>query len=260
MALAGLALFAGLSAGGAGCSHPTGYVDLRSVLTPTGEGTASYARLARPLRITREISERSALLEVRVERLETTTGPARLERFGKPTWVPWHWYHPLVKLPVAVTIFPPFFLAFHDPTAYSGGEWTRWDYFHDVGAWFNLCSAVPSGGRVVRTEEERILLKDVVTVISQRRAPVVGRAVTLSLDGRELARGVSDAEGAVQFDLAPFLTAEKAQADHLLRIVSLSESGEEAELSQTLEGATVRRFIENRSPAPQPAPSAPSRP
>ena len=250
-ALAGLALIAG-------CSHPTGYVDIRSVLTPTGEGSVSYAQLERPLRITREVSERNALLEVRVEWLETTAGPAQLERFGTPTRVPWRWYHPLIKLPIAVTIFPPFFLAFHDPTTYGGGNWTRWDYFHDVGAWFNLCSAVPFGGREVRMEEDRIFLENIVAVTHERRAPISGRGVTLSLDGRELARGVSDAEGAVQFDLAPFLTPDLAKADHTLLLVSLSEAGEEAELSRTLEGKTVQQLLENRSPAPQPTPSAPS--
>ncbi|MGO8702938.1 MAG: hypothetical protein ACLQVA_03890 [Candidatus Brocadiia bacterium] len=244
--LAGLALIAG-------CAHPTGYVDIRSVLTPLGEGRVTNMPLERPLRIARELSERNAVLEVRVESLETTTGPAQLERFGKPTYVPWHWYHPFVKLPIAVTIFPPFFLAFHDPTTYGGGTWTRWDYFHDVGAWFNLCSAVPMGGRVVELDEKRILLEQVAAVTRERRAPVAGRDVTLSLDGRPLASGVSDAEGAVRFDLAPFLTPELAQAGHTLRIVSPSETGAPAELSWSLDGRTVQQFLENRPAAPQPA-------
>jgi hypothetical protein len=230
------------------------------VLTPTGEGSVSYAPLERPLRIARELSERNALLEVRVECLETTAGPAQLERFGKPTSVPWRWYHPLVKLPVAATILPPFFLAFHDPTTYGGGNWTCRDYFHDVLAWFNLCSAVPTDSREIQMEEERILLTNVVAVTRERRAPISGRSVTLSLDGRELARGVSDAEGAVRFDLAPFLTADLAKTDHTLRIVSLSEAGEEAELARKLEGKTVQQLLENRSPAPQPTPSAPGHP
>ena len=66
-ALAGLALIAG-------CAHPTGYVDIRSVLTPLGEGRVTNAPLEQPLRITREVSERNAVLEVRVESLETTDG------------------------------------------------------------------------------------------------------------------------------------------------------------------------------------------
>jgi hypothetical protein len=235
-ALAGLALIAG-------CAHPCGYVDVRSVLTPLGEGSVANAPLEQPLRIAREVSERSALLEVRVEWLETTEGPAQLERFGKPTYVPWHWYHPLIKLPIAVTILPPFFLAFHDPTTYGGGNWTRWDYFRDVGAWFNLCSAVPMGGRKVRLEEERILSEEAVAVIRERRAPISGRGVTLSLDGRELAGGVSDAQGAVRFDLARFLTPEMAQSSHTLRIVSLSEAGEAAELTRKLDGKTVEQLL-----------------
>jgi hypothetical protein len=238
--LAGLALIAG-------CSHPCGYVDIRSTLTPLGEGRVENAPLEQPLRITRELSERNAVLEVRVESLETTTGPAQLERFGKPTYVPWRWYHPLVKLPIAVTILPPFFLAFHDPTTYGGGNWTRWDYFRDVVAWFNLCSAVPTGGREVRTAEERILLKKVVAV-RERRAPIAGRGVTLSLDGRPLASGVSNSEGEVRFDLAPFLTPDLAQASHTLRIVSPSGAGEAAELSQPLDGKTVQQLLENREP------------
>jgi hypothetical protein len=246
--LRGLASLAGLALI-AGCSHPCGYVDVRSVLTPLGEGRITNAPLERPLRVTREVSERNAVLEVRVELLETTTGPAQLERFGKPTYVPWRWYHPLFKLPIAVTIFPPFFLAFHDPTTYGGGTWTRWDYFHDVGAWFNLCSGVPTGGREVRMEEERILLEKVVAVTRERRAPVAGRDVTLSLDGRPLGSGVSDAEGTVRFDLAPFLTPELAQAAHTLRIVSPSGTGEPAELSRKLDGKTVQQFLENRRPA-----------
>jgi hypothetical protein len=243
--LAGLALLAG-------CSHPCGYLDIRSTLTPLGEGRVENAPLERPLRITRELSERNAILEVRLESLETTTGPAQLERFGKPTYVPWRWYHPLVKLPIAVTIFPPFFLAFHDPTTYGGGNWTRWDYFRDVIAWFNLCSAVPIAGREVRMTEERILRKEVVAVIRERRAPIPGRSVTLTLDGRQLASGVSDAEGAVRFDLAPFLTPELAQAAHTLRIVSPSVTGEAAQLSRPLEGKTVQQLLENRPAAPQP--------
>jgi hypothetical protein len=248
--LAGLALIAG-------CAHPTGYVDLRSVLTPLGEGSVSSAQLERPLRITREVSERNPVLEVRVEQFETTAGPAQLERFGKPTHIPWRWYHPLIKLPIAVTILPPFFLAFHDPTTYGVENWTRWDYFRDVGAWFNLCSAVPFGAREVRMEEERILLENVVAVTRERRAPISGRSVTLSLDGRELARGVSDAEGAVRFDLAPFLTPDLAKTDHTLRIVTLSEAGEEAELSRKLDGKVIQQYLDNRPSAPQPTPSAP---
>ncbi len=244
--LAGLALLAG-------CVHPSGYVDVHSVLTPLGEGRVENLPLERPLRITREISERNALLEVRVELLERTTGPAQLERFGKPTYVPWRWYHPLVKLPIALTIFPPFFLAFHDPTTYDGVTWTRRDYFHDVGAWFNFFSGVPTGGREVRLEEERILLENVVAVTNERRAPVSGRSMTLSLDGRPLASGVSDAEGAVRFDLAPYLTPELAQAGHTLRIVSPSETGAPAELSWSLDGKAVQQFLENRPAVPQPA-------
>jgi hypothetical protein len=235
-ALAGLALIAG-------CAHPCGYVDVRSVLTPLGEERVANAPLEQPLRITREVSERNAILEVRVEWLETTEGPARLERFGKPAYVPWRWYHPLIKLPIAVTIFPPFFLAFHDPATYGGGNWTRWDYFRDVGAWFNLCSALPMDERKVQRVEERILLKKVVAVIRERRAPIAGRGVTLSLDGRELAGGVSDAEGAVRFDLAPFLTPDLAQGSHTLRVVSLSDTGEAAELSRKLEGKTVQELL-----------------
>jgi hypothetical protein len=242
--LAGLALIAG-------CSHPCGYVDIRSVLTPLGAGRVANAPLEQPLRITREVSERNAVLEVRVEGLETTEGPAQLERFGKPACVPWRWYHPLVKLPIAVTIFPPFFLAFHDPTTYGGGNWTRWDYFRDVGAWFNLCSAVPIDARKARGAEERILMKTVVAVVRERRAPISGRGVTLSLDGRKLAGGVSDAEGAVRFDLASFLTPELVQSNHTLRIVSLSDTGEAAELSRKLDGKTVQQFLENRPAAPQ---------
>jgi hypothetical protein len=249
--LAGLALIAG-------CSHPCGYVDVRSVLTPRGEGRVANAPLEQPLRITREVSERNAILEMRVEWLETTEGPAQLERFGKPTCVPWRWYHPLVKLPIAVTIFPPFFLAFHDPTMYGGGNWTRWDYFRDVGAWFNLCSALPMDERKVRGVEEQILLETVVAVVRERRAPISGRGVTLSLDGRELAGGVSDAEGAVRFDLAPFLTPDLAQGSHTLRVVSLSDTGEAAELSRKLEGNIVRQLLENRSTAPLPSSSPPS--
>jgi hypothetical protein len=250
-ALAGLALIAG-------CSHPTGYVDVRSVLTPLGEGSVANAPLEQPLRVTREISERNAVLEVRVETLETTEGPAQIERFGKPTCVPWHWYHPLVKLPIAVTVLPPFFLAFHDPTTYGGGNWTGWDYSRDVFAWFNLCSAVPTGGREVRTEEERILLKKVNAVIRERRAPIPGRGMTLSLDGRELGSGVSDAEGAVRFNLAPFLTPDLAQSSHTLRIVSLAETGEAAEISRKLDGKTIQQLLENRPAAPPPVPSPPS--
>ena len=242
----------------AGCSHPCGYVDVRSALTPLGEAGVENAPLEQPLRITREISERNAILEVRVEWLETTAGPAQLERFGKPTCVPWQWYHPLVKLPIAVTIIPPFLLAFHDPHTHGGGNWTRWDYFRNVGAWFNLCSAVPTGGREVRMEEERILLEKVAAVIRERRAPISGRGVTLSLDGRELAGGVSDAEGAVRFDLAPFLTPELAQTSHTLRVVSLSDTGEPAELTRKLDGKTVQQLLENRSPTPQTPPSPPS--
>jgi len=248
--LAGLALLAG-------CAHPAGYVDVRSVLTPLGEARVEYAPLEQPLRITREVSERNAVLEVRVEWLEKVSGPAQLERFGKPTWVPWRWYHPLIKLPIAVTIFPPFFLAFHDPSAYGGGNWTRWDYFHDVGAWFNLCSAMPTDSREVRTQEERIFLEMIPAVTSERRAPISGRGVALSLDGRELTRGVSDAEGAVRFDLAPYLTPDLAQATHTLRIVSPSDTGAPAELSRTLEGKTIQQFLQNRPPAPQPMPSPP---
>jgi hypothetical protein len=244
-ALAGLALIAG-------CSHPCGYVDVRSVLTSRGEGSVSNAPFEQPLRIMREVSGRNAILEVRVESLETTEGPAQLDRFGKPTYVPWRWYHPLIKLPIAVTIFPPFFLAFHDPTTYGGGNLTRWDYFRDVGAWFNLCSAVPMGGREVRMEEERIFSETVAAVIRERRAPISGRGVTLSLDGRELASGVSDAEGAVRFDLAPFLTSDLVQSSHTLRIVSLSDTGEAAELSRKLDGKTVQQLLENRPAAPQP--------
>ena len=244
--LAGLALIAG-------CSHPCGYVDVRSVLTPLGEGRVENAPLEQPLRITRELSERNAVLEVRVEYLETTEGPAQLERFGKPTYVPWRWFHPLLKLPIAVTILPPFFLAFHDPTTYGGGNWTGWDYFRDVGAWFNLCSAAPTDARKVRGEEERILLEKVVAVTRERRAPLSGRGVTLSLDGRELANGVSDATGAVRFDLAPFLTPELAQTSHTLRIVSLSEAGEAAQLSRNLDAKTVQQLLENRPTAPPPA-------
>lgn len=250
--LAGLALLAG-------CSHPCGYVDIRSTLTPLGEGRVRNAPLERPLRITRELSGRNAILEVCVESLETTYGPAQLERFGKPTYVPWRWYHPLVKLPIAVTIFPPFFLAFHDPTTYGGGNWTRWDYFRDVMAWFNLCSAVPTGGREVRLTEQRILRKEVIAVLRERRAPISGRSVTLSLDGRQLASGVSDAEGAVRFDLALFLTPELAQANHTLRIVSPTVAGQAAELSQSLEGKTVQQLLENRPAAPGPT-IPPSRP
>jgi len=253
----GLALSAALALL-AGCVHPCGYVDVRSVLTPVGEQSVENAPLEQPLRITREISERNAVLEVRVELLETTSGPAQLERFGKPTYVPWHWYHPLVKLPFAVTIFPPFFLAFHDPTTYGGGNWTRWDYFHDVGAWFNLCSAVPMGGREVELDEQRILLEQVVAVTGERRAPIAGRSVTLSLDGRPLASGVSDAEGAVRFDLAPFLTPDLAQAGHTLRLVSVSATGAPAELSRRLDGKTIQQYLDNRSPVPQPTPSPPN--
>jgi hypothetical protein len=143
-------------------------------------------------------------------------------------------------------------LAFHDPTAHGGGNWTRWDYFRDVGAWFNLGSAVPMGAREVQMVEERILLEKVVAVIRERRAPISGRGVTLSLDGRELAGGVSDAEGAVRFDLAPFLTPDLAQSSHTLRIVSLADTGEAAELSRKLDGKTVQQFLQNRPAAPQP--------
>jgi hypothetical protein len=253
----GLAALAGLALA-AGCAHPCGYVDVRSVLTPLDEGRVERAPLEQPLRITREVSERSALLEVRVESLEMTVGPAHLARFGKPACVPWKWYHPVVKLPIAVTIFPPFILAFHDPTTYGGGNWTRWDYFRDVGAWFNLCSAVPMDTRKVSGDEERILVKEVVAVTSEWRAPIAGRGVTLSLDGRELARGVSDAQGAVRFDLAPFFTTEMAQGSHTLRIVSLGATGEAEELTRNLEGRTVRQFLENHPATPPPSPATPS--
>jgi hypothetical protein len=70
---------------------------------------------------------------------------------------------------------------------------------------------------------------------------------------------VSDAEGAVRFDLTPFLTPEMTQGSHTLRLVSLSDAGEPAELARKLDGKIVQQLLENRSAAPQPSPSPPSR-
>jgi len=246
-----LAAVAGL-AWMAGCSHPCGYVDLHSQWTVLGEGRASTAPLAQPLQIERGISERNAVLEVRVESLETTEGLVRSDLYGKPTYVEWVWYHPLLKLPVAVTILPPFYLAFRVPHTHSGGNWSRWDYFRDVIAWFNLASAVPTGPREIRAEEALVRSKKMTAILSQRRAPLAGRGVSLSLDGRELASAVSDAQGEVRFDLAPFLTPELAQGSHTLRLVSPYEVGGAVEYTWKLDGAVVGQYLENRKQAPEP--------
>lgn len=241
-----LAVLAGLLAG---CAHPTGYVDLHAVVTPTGGESVRQAMPEQPLRVTRDLSAKNGVLDVRVESLEIATGAARRDIYGRKTYAVWRWYAPLAKPFVGVLLIPPFYLAAHDPHTHGAENWTRGDYFRDVIAWYNLFSAMPNGPREMELTETPLRSETLETTLRQRRVPIAGRTIIVQLDDRELGRGVSDADGAVSFNLAPALTAELARADHTVRLVSPGADGETAELSWTLEAATVRQFL-NRPPAP----------
>jgi hypothetical protein len=227
-----------------GCSHPCGYADVRSTLLPTaGEQRVTTTTLPRPLGVTREITGLNAVLEIKVSALETTEGPARMDTYGKLTYVTYQWYTPFVKLGAILSLVCPWYLPAHDPHIHGAGNWTRSDYFRDVLAWYNLCSGLPTGPRDIDLEEQLIRSETLRAPFSQRLAPVPGRSVTLSLDGKELAKAVTGADGTVRFDLAPFLKPELAKGNHTLQIVTPVGSGAEAVLPLPLEGKTVEQLL-----------------
>ena len=152
----------------AGCSHPCGYVDIRSTLTPLNPGERqARAADAELLRVTRAISAENAVPEARIETREVAGEVMRQDTYGRPTYVKYAWYTPILKPFAAVTIIAPFYMSFHDPHVHNGGSWRKLDFFRDVLAWYNLFSAMPTGPREMGQEEVRISSKKVLVPPSE---------------------------------------------------------------------------------------------
>jgi hypothetical protein len=241
----------------AGCSHPCGYADIRSVITRVdGNEKVTEAEAAEPLRVARDVSENNAVLDVRVESIEVVTASARRDRYGREVYVPWTWdwagtcWSPFLKLGVDIFIIPPFYLAAHDPHAHGGEVWRRRDYWRDVVAWWNFFSTIPTGPREIAATETLIGSENMEAIVNERRKPIAGRTISLSLDGREILSGVSNADGSVAFDLGPFLKPNIAGAGHSLRVSSLAPNLEEVSLSWTLDAKIVRKYLDKQRTTP----------
>lgn len=230
----------------AGCRHPCGYVDVRSTLAiQEGVEEVRPRRLSDPLRLVREPTAQSPVLEVVVERGEFTTRPARRETWGRPVHVPYQWYAAIIKPLAAVTLVAPLGISFTDPHQHNLGSWGTRDYFHDAIAWFNPFTAIPTGSR--RVEEERRLRADDIRVeVSERRLPDPGRRVTLFLDDKELESAVSDADGRVRFDLAARLTQADAASDRTVRLRLAGAGESDAEMFRwTLKADLIRDILKS---------------
>jgi hypothetical protein len=231
-----------------GCAHPTGYVDIHSRVTPLGqEKQFTLSALSNPISVTGALSGSEMadyVLHFNVESIEVTESVARRDAYGKRTDVAWQWYHPLLKIPVALTIIPPFFISMHDPHVHGDGGWKRRDFFRDVIAWYNLCSAIPTGSRRIDLEEKLIRSEVIVAPIEDKVVPVEGREVSVELDGKPISKAVSDAKGKFDFDMQPFLTEDFAKRDHELRLITYNEKGARQETTMKISGATFQKLLD----------------
>jgi hypothetical protein len=225
----------------AGCSHPCGYADLRTEVTPIGGGqTVRLAQAARPLRIVKDLSAENHVLEVRVERLEVTSGFARREIYGHATQAPFRWYAPAVKPAVAGTLVLPLFFSFRDPHRHGDLQWSPADYFRDAAAWFNPFSAVPVGPREIETEESFVYSDIVDAPVSEKPVPVSGHVVILWIDDERIAEGTTGADGLVRFDLTERVDAEFAAKDRRFKLKGVGMEGPRSELRWTVTRGTLQ--------------------
>jgi len=239
----GAAVIAALLSVCAGCAHPCGYTDVRAVLTPLPDSPADVVSGRQCLKVIREISQRNTVLAVRLEQERIAIGPAILELCGRRTEVPYRWYTPLVKPVVAATIAVPFWLSARYPHRHGGGTWNRWDYFRDVAAWFNICSAIPTGARRVTGPEVCFDAKQKTAVLSEEQVPITGHSVELFIDGKRRAEKTTDKDGEVAFDLALVLTAEDAKENREVIVAAPGAADVPLQLTWTLSAALIRSVL-----------------
>lgn len=240
-------LWLGLSAG---CSHPCGYVGLRTWQVPLGgEEDVRLIPCGQPLRVLEDLSETNARLEVRVEQREVRLGLVRQETYGHPAAARWKWYAPLVKPIVSATVVLPFCFSWRDPHCHSAENWRLRDYLRDVVAWYNWASAVPTGPRELGSEERLVRVRETNAPLSDCMVGIPGRTVELYLGGARIDTQTTDAAGCVQFDVTKYLTPEFAGEDRRIRLVSPRPDGEPAEIAWVLPGRMLRGLLRTRERA-----------
>ena len=230
-----------------GCVHPCGYVEIRTQLVPLGdEREVRRLPAVQPLLIVRDVSATSAVIEVRVEQREVTTGLAVQETRGRRTYAPYKWYAPILKPLASVTVVLPFYFSASSPHNHGAENWGMLDYFRDVLGWFNPFSALPNGPRRVESRERSLRWRVISAPLAERQVPISGRAVALHLDGEKIEEQVSDAEGMVRFDLNRHLTPARAEADRQLALMSSAPDGAVADVRWTVTTAVLRELVRQR--------------
>jgi hypothetical protein len=236
-------------AGMAGCAHPCGYIDIRTVMTPLESPEHVTQRLPDPpFRVVEEISPENGVLRVRAETIERHSKLFRRDVYGKKVYAPYAWYTPIVKPVVAITVVGPLYFSIRAPHSHAGYPWRRRDYFRDVVAWFNILSGVPVGTR--EFEDRDVLVRWDVTSWTYRDVPVPApdRRATLRMEGWDLAEVRSDADGMLSLDIVPYLAKATGEQDVYLELVTPGPGGEEAVLHYTIPAETVRRLKDEAKP------------
>ena len=222
-----------------GCAHHCGYTDVCGRLTAIEGDGAQVAPGGQSLSVVRELCPESAVLAVRVEEEEITTGAVLQETYGREVSVAWRWYAPVVKPVTAATLVAPFWLAARCPHRHNGGVWSRWDYLRDVAAWYNPFSAIPCGAQEIAPAETRFDSRRVTAILSESMVPLPGRKVALAIDDRKRAEKTAGSDGVVAFDLAGILTADDALVDRKIRVFLADTPEAQPELSWTLSSALI---------------------
>jgi len=224
----------------AGCSHPCGYVDLRTEVTPIGGGeTVRLVPAVRPLRVVKDLSSDNHVLEVSVERLEVTIGPARRDIYGRATRAVYRWYAPVVKPAVAGTLVLPLFFSFRDPHRHDDLQWSPVDVFMDAASWLNPFSAVPVGPREIAAEETYVRTDYVDAPVSEKPVPVSGHGVVLWVDDEKIAEATTGENGIARFDLTAHVDEAFAARDRRFKLKSMILEGPRSELRWTVTKGTL---------------------
>lgn len=229
-----------------GCAHPCGYIDIRTVMTPTdGPEQVSVRQPSSPLRIVADVTPENGVLRLTAESVESHSKLFRRETIGKKVYVPYKWYTPIVKPVTAITLIGPFYFSIREPHSHAGYPWRRRDYFRDVISWFNIFSAVPVGPREFEEEDVRVRTEFVYWPYQDVPIPEAGRNVTLRMEGQGPLSAVSGSNGLISFDIAPLL-ANSADEKDVNLVLSTYVNGKESSLRYTVPADTVRRLKENQ--------------
>ena len=207
-----------------GCRHYTGYIERHAVRTPLpGEVSEDHAKSERPLRLISGPTADDGRIRLRVIRKKLYLRPERRRILARRTYDPYHWYTPLIKPFVMVTVVLPYYFSWIEPHNYSGANWGMDDYFWEVVSYNNLFTADPGGPQTAEREWTELSSQDTKAPFREDDEPYPGIQVVVSLGGKVLAATRSDDKGDATLKLADFVTPQIASSERDLELVALDK-------------------------------------